>query len=288
MLIDLVKTQTSDGLRLDGALHRPPGALGEAPVDAVILLHGVGGNFYGSTLLEAFLDPLLARGVAVLRVNTRGHDGLFTANTHAGPRRFGAAYEIVDECRLDVAAWREFLTEEGFSRVALAGHSLGAIKAVYAAAHSRPGAFARVAALSPPRLSYRLFRQSADTSFRETIAVAECCVEDGRPEELMQVRFPFPLVISAASYVDKYGRQERYDFLRHVPKLPCPALFLYGAKELTQGGAPFAGLDRAVAEAAVEGQTLTVRVVADADHFYNGVQEAAAEQVALWLSEASE
>jgi pimeloyl-ACP methyl ester carboxylesterase len=205
-------------------------------------------------------------------------------STARGPRRFGAAYEIVDECRLDLAAWREFLIQAGFSRIALVGHSLGAVKAVYAAAHAREDAFARVAALSPPRLSYSLFRKGGDGAFRETIAVAECCVEDGRPEELMQVRFPFPLVISAASYVDKYGRQERYDILRHIGKLPCPALFLYGAEELAEGGAPFAGLNRSVAEAAHEGQPLTVRVMPDADHFYNGVQPAAAEETAKWLT----
>ncbi|MBW3599339.1 MAG: alpha/beta fold hydrolase [Planctomycetes bacterium] len=283
MFGDLVRMTASDGLRLDGSLHRSAKTAAKAPTDAVILLHGVGGNFYSSSLLEAFLDPLMSRGVAVLRVNTRGHDGLFTAKTNQGPRRFGAAYEIVDECRLDIAAWREFLLEQGFARIALAGHSLGAIKAVYAAAHAPAETFARIAALSPPRLSYQLFRKGGDTTFRKTISVAECCVEDGRPEELMQVRFPVPLVISAASYVDKYGRQERYDILKHIPKLPCPALFLYGAKELAGGGAAFAGMDRLVAEAAREGQSLTVRAIPDADHFYNGVQAAAAEAAAQWL-----
>ena len=35
--------------------------------------HGVGGNFYNPSL-DAVGDRLLAEGVAVLRVNNRGHD----------------------------------------------------------------------------------------------------------------------------------------------------------------------------------------------------------------------
>jgi hypothetical protein len=116
------------------------------------------------------------------------------------------------------------------------------------------------------------------------MTLAETLVAEGRPEELMQVRFPYPLVISARSYVDKYGREERYDLLRYVPKLSCPALFVYGGKELAEGRPPFAGIDRAVSEAARADQSLEVRVVPDADHFYNGLHEPTAEVIARWLT----
>jgi dienelactone hydrolase len=286
MIVDLVKTLASDGLRLDGALVRPEKP-SDSPVDAALLLHGVGGNFYSSLLLDAVQVSLLAAGIAVLRVNTRGHDGLFNAVTNQGARRFGAAYEIVDECRLDLAAWLEFLRNEGFSRIALVGHSLGAVKAIYAAANVVAKSCVKIAALSPPRLAYRVFQKSGNPAFQEAITRAEAFVEDGRPHELMQVRFPFPLVISAASYVDKYGREERYDIVRHVSKVPCPILFLYGEKELLEGGIPFAGIDRAVAAAASQDQTLEVRIVPGADHFYNGAQDSAAAEVAAWLGGVS-
>ncbi len=284
MNVELVRVQTVDGLRLDGALVRPTGATAPPDVDVAVLLHGVGSNFYGSTLLEAFVQPLLARGIAVLRVNTRGHDGLFSASTFRGIRRFGAAYEVVDECRFDLAAWRNFLLEEGFSRIALIGHSLGAIKAIYVSAHAQEGAYARVAALSPPLLSHDVFQQGSDAQvFRDALAKAEDCIADGRRYEMLQVRFPFLLVITADGYVDKYGPRERYNILRYVPRMTCPALFLYGAKELASGATPFVGIDRSVAEAARPGQPLTVRVVPDGDHFYNGVYDVAVSQVAEWL-----
>jgi pimeloyl-ACP methyl ester carboxylesterase len=285
MLVDLIKTTTTDGLRLDGAFQTSMKPVPQSGVEAAILLHGVGGNFYGSTLMEEFVEPLLSCGISVLRVNTRGHDGLFTANTSQGPRRFGAAFEIVDECQLDVAAWLQVLKNKGFAKISLVGHSLGAIKAVYSAAHSSEGGISRLALLSPPRLAYRLFQAAPNlAAFRQSIAQAEALVATGQPQELIYAQFPFPLIISAASYVDKYGCEERYDILRYLAQLPCPALFLYGEKELASGGVPFDGLDRALADAARADQQLEVRVVAGADHFYNGVQRAAVEQVVQWLT----
>ena len=51
MLVDLVQTTTRDGIRLDGIYLTPPCAP-VLPVDAFVLVHGTGGNFYSSTLFD--------------------------------------------------------------------------------------------------------------------------------------------------------------------------------------------------------------------------------------------
>ena len=131
MLVDLVQVTTRDGVRLDGMFQAASGqaALG---VDGWVFVHGTGGNFYGSTLFDALAARFLELGGAVLRVNTRGHDGISTAVTERGGRRLGAAYEVVDDCRHDVAAWLGWLRQHAGPRVGLVGHSLGAVKALYA------------------------------------------------------------------------------------------------------------------------------------------------------------
>src|SRR5437870_1930615 len=134
MLVDLVQTTTRDGMRLDGMLQMPSNA-SAWPVDGLCFVHGTGGNFYGSTLFDALAERCLQRGCAVLRVNTRGHDGISTAVTAKGGRRLGAAYEIVDDCRHDLAAWIDLLKARVGPRVGLIGHSLGAVKCLYAPAH---------------------------------------------------------------------------------------------------------------------------------------------------------
>src|SRR5205823_5319742 len=154
--------------------------------------------------------------------NTRGHDGISTASTDRGGRRQGAAYEVADECRHDLRAWLDWLRQRGGPRVGLLGHSFGAVKCLYALTHEPDATCACVVALSPPRLSYSTFCTSAHaTTFLETFQRAEALVQQGQPNSLMEVTLPLPYVISAAGYVEKYGPDERCNFLRFVAQVPC-------------------------------------------------------------------
>jgi pimeloyl-ACP methyl ester carboxylesterase len=284
MIVDLVRTTAADGLRLDGALHVPHDGAAQVAVDAAIFLHGVGSNFYNSTLNERLSPALLELGVAALWANTRGHDGLYTASTTGARRRQGAAYEIVDECRLDIAAWMDFLVQRGFRRVAQLGHSLGAIKALYATAHEPHEATSCVLAVSPARLCHSLFTQGPDgESFLEALAAAEKHIRENRPDALIETRVPFPLAISAGAFVDKYGPQDRYDILKFAAKVSCPTLFTFGSRELQHGGVAFAGLPEALSSLPDEGQQFDIATIVGADHLYTGVHESLAEEIVRWL-----
>jgi pimeloyl-ACP methyl ester carboxylesterase len=283
MLVELVQTTTADGMRLDGALAPAVTANHHLNIDAVLCLHGAGSHFYGSTVFPGLLDTFASLGLAVLRLNTRGHDIVSTASTDRGPKRQGGAFEIVDDCRHDIAAWLDFLAARNLSRVAVAGHSLGAVKAIYALANAPHEAARAVVAISPPRLSYRCFRNSPrDAEFFATIATAQEHVDAGRGDTLMDVTFPLPYLITAEGYVDKYGPAERYNFLNYVERLACPSLFAFGELEL-QSNAAFFGLDEAV-ERAPRGQgSREVATIAAANHFYVGVTDSLARRVGTWL-----
>lgn len=288
MLVDLVRTQASDGLRLDGALLTPPAeATKETKLDAVLCLHGVTSNFYSSTIFESISKPLLEAGTAMLWVNTRGHDGHYVGCVGGRRRRLGSAYELVDECRHDVAGWLEFLTGRGYERIALLGHSLGAIKALYAAAHAPHPALQAVIAISPARLSHAAFKNSSDSSlYFESLTAAEVCLAAGRPDDLVEVKFPFPMFITAAGYVDKYGAAERYNILNFARKITLPLLFVFGERELAQGGVAFAGLPESLRALPNEGQRFAIEVVEGADHVYTGTAAKLAEVVASWVEKA--
>ncbi len=288
MLVELVRTKTSDGVRLDGSLAQPSGPPATASgIQGVILLHGVGGSFYSGTLFDRLAECLLASGLAVLRVNTRGHGAFNMLATDGGAMRGGAAFETVDQCRHDIHAWTGLLRERGLQHIGLLGHSLGAIKALYAAAHDPPLAVDCLVAASPPRLSYTAFQHGPRSSdFTESLATAKQLVKQGRPEQLITVKFPFPLLISAASYVDKYG-DERYNFVKFVDRVGPPTLFTYGAKELEEGGVAFAGLPEAIRQATSPAAAVDIITVPDADHFYNGQHDALATVVLQWLNDPS-
>ncbi len=285
MLVELVETTTRDGLVLHGACAAPaPRASRALPLDAVLLLHGVGSNFYSSGLLRELSQSFVDQGLTTLRANTRGHDFVSLTRTAAGPQRTGAAYEQVSQCHLDIQAWVDWLAAHGAQQVALVGHSLGGVKALYTAAHHPFAALAAVVAISPPRLSYSQFLAGTRaTLFERTMQRAQRHLDEGHAETLIRVKYPFPLLITAASFVDKYGPAERYNFLRFAHALACPALFTFGQQELDSGSAAFHGLPEAVGNLSSAGGTLQSVTIAAANHLYDGRCQPLAQAIMQWL-----
>ena len=288
MLVDLVQVTTSDGVRLHGALELAPAAgTAELPgsasaVDVWLCLHGTGSNFYAASTLGGLAPKLLAGGAAVLRVNTRGHDILCTGPSAGEHALLGAAFERVDESPLDVRAWLDLLTERGFRRIGLLGHSMGAIKAIFTLAADDAPRVAALAALSPPRLSHASFRASPRSEdFLTTYAAAEELVCAGRGSELMLVDVPLPFYISAAGYLDRYGPEERYNVLRLFQRVACPTLVTYGSGEVPANLA-FRGMPEAVAALATPANALEVAVIAGADHIYTGCHDSLAAVIGRW------
>jgi pimeloyl-ACP methyl ester carboxylesterase len=286
MLVDLLRTTTADGLRLDGALHSAnPAPSRRAPaVDVLLCLHGVGSSFYGSSLFAAITPRLMDAGISMLWANTRGHDSVYTSHTPSGPRRCGAAYETVSDCRHDIAAWTDLLRQRGFERIGILGHSLGAIKAVYSEAYHPQTEVACVIAISPPRLSYSAFGNGLQSAtFFESSLLANQSLEQGRPDDLIEVSFPFPLLITAAGFIDKYGPEEKYNLVKFASRVRSPILFIYGTRELRHGGDAFAGVPDALRGLPDDGQSLTVATVPEADHNYTGRHEQLNDEILGWL-----
>jgi hypothetical protein len=206
-----------------------------------------------------------------------------TAATARGAQRLGAAYETVENCRHDLAAWCGWLAERAGPRVGLIGHSLGTVKCIYALAHE-PGIGARcVVALSPPRLSYTHFCSSPEgPQFLEDYAAAQQHVEGGRPAVLLEVRLPLPFVVTAAGYVEKYGPDERYDYLPLLRGFPCPILVTFGSREVETNMA-FRGGPEALAALRDRRGRPDVEVVPGADHFYTGLRDELLTRTERWL-----
>lgn len=287
MIVDLVQTTTRDGVRLDGMFQAPPtpGAAG-LPIDGFCLVHGTGGNFYSSTLFDTVAERLLDLGCAVLRVNTRGHDLISNAATAQGGRRLGAAYEVVDNCRHDLAAWVAWLGQRAGPRIGLIGHSSGAVKCIYAMAHEPAIAAACVVAISPPRLAYSHFCASPEAEqFLEDYRRAEQLVQAGQPNALLDVKLPMPLAIAAAGYLEKYGPEERYDYIRLLRGFPCPVLVTLGSKEVESNMA-FRGAPESLLALRDRQERLDVQVIAGADHFYTGVRQELTACMEGWLRTA--
>src|SRR6266852_4606691 len=210
MDVQLVNVETADGVRLDGSL-RSANASGSTPlgVDVVVCHHGVGGNFYAPSFFDPVGDALVANGSAIVRVNNRGHDQAF----HQQQRRLGAAYEVIDDCRQDFTAWLDFAAARGFRRVALWGHSLGAVKTVYFLSLAHDPRVVCAVASSPPRFVHQAYLASAGgPRFKADIERAQQMLDAGQPEGLLEAQVPQVRPLSARTYLDKYGPAARYDY----------------------------------------------------------------------------
>src|SRR5262249_22610740 len=158
-------------------------------------------------------------------------------------------------------------------RVGLVGHSLGAVKCLYTLAHETL-AVGCVAAVSPPRLSYSWFCSGPERDeFLADFSKAAQLVEQGQGNRNIEVKLPLPMVITAAGYVEKYGPDERYNFLTFMPSVRCSSLITFGALEVESNMAFRAAPDE-LARLAARRENLSVATVPGADHFYTSVRDA--------------
>lgn len=288
----LVNTKTVDGVRLDGFLSTP--RQNDSAVTggtAWIICHGVNGNFYGSSLLSEIAEAVDQLGQTSLLVNTRGHD-IAAFNGADLPMRLGSQFETVSHCSHDLDAWMGYLRGEGYESVGVIGHSLGAVKVAYWAAEAERAGLRAVICISPPRLSSRILLNDPKRSevFAAQMATARKLCEEGRPDEVMKVRFPLPTWICASTYIDKYGHDEKYDYLEKAPKIRVPVLWLFGESEVLHGSSNFFGADERLAKRLDEiriGRSefdQMVLTIAGADHSYRGTRKELLEPMKEWIT----
>lgn len=282
---ELSRVVTSDGVSLEGMLFTPDGAASELPVSALMLVHGTGSHFYAAGVLECFANQAVEAGLTVLRINTRGHDLVSRNPGQKGSVLGGAAYETISDCRLDLPAWIEFLSDRGHDRIGLAGHSMGAVKALYTAANEPHPAVQGVIGISPPRFCHKRFLQNPDCGpFREDFQKAEDLVARGQGDRLMTVRQPLPMLITAEGFLAKYGPHDDYDYVKHLPGVRCPTLILIGSRSAETSPA-FAGVPEDVQSLIAERPELPLsfELIDGADTAYSNCHNQPFHHAEPWL-----
>ncbi len=123
---NLINVITEDNIRLNGLY-----SLGDKTKSACIFIHGFTTDFYSHQFYHSITDKLKKQSNAVVFAQTRG-TGIQTEflKTDGEGVFIGSYYEKLSEAHLDVSAFIEFLTKEGYKEIVLVGHSLGTIKSV--------------------------------------------------------------------------------------------------------------------------------------------------------------
>ncbi len=131
---ELVSVTTRDFVRLHGFYAGPSSSV-SARETGVVLVHGLGGNFYGSPLLTAITQHLRDSGFDTLMANTRGHDLLNWTACAGRSRVLGSSTENVADASADLGRLGRLPATTGFAAVWRSSDTrLGAIKLLYAQA----------------------------------------------------------------------------------------------------------------------------------------------------------
>ena len=266
MIADLVEVTTTDGITLSGAYFAPASHDKALPVEALVFFHGDGGHFYRGMYLRMG-QQLAARGLAFLTANRRGHD-LVANGAQDGPLA-GYAFETVDESRVDYAAWLELVRERGHQRVAIGGHSGGAVRAVYAQATERFTDVVGVIPVSPGEYDHETIVSLHGEDFSSTYRESERHLAEGRPGTLLRPGVPFGAIWTARTYVDCFHRDNRYSVRARAAETGCPTRFIFGSEECAGGSEelPICGAARSGLEASGH-PNVEVSVIDGANHGY--------------------
>jgi hypothetical protein len=229
MQVELTSTTTSDGIKLHGIFLEPERPRTDLIIDSMLMVHGSGGNFYASPSSPR-AEKFRAMGIPVALFNMRGHDVIAG---HSGGHKVGNAWEILDECRLDLTAVVDWLAASGYGRVGIMGSSLGAVKVVYGQAKNQDSQVGAVISLAPLRFSHKYYSQCemADLHLRY-YEEAKALVAAGDGDQIMHVEFPNPdSYFSANVYLDRHC-SEHYDITAdHTDKLNVPLFIGTGSTE---------------------------------------------------------
>jgi pimeloyl-ACP methyl ester carboxylesterase len=198
-------------------------------------------------------------------------------------RYLGSAYERIEDCALDYAPAIDWLNDRGYRRIALLGHSLGATKALYYAAHDPDPRIKAVIALSGPRWSAKSYLASESAEkFTENLTRAQETVAAGRPDELLEITFPIgPTMFGAANYITKYSG-ETYSIAEWADRITIPSFRIDGEYETL---ITIRGLGDELVKYAVNSPHRGAEIIPGADHFYNGVMDLATAPVIRWLDQ---
>lgn len=230
---EYVRIWTEDSIELQGLFCKSK----KESNKAVLHIHGLAGNFYENRFIDYIADEVVNRGYNFLTVNTRGHDYISDFLKKTGRRltyvQIGGAYEILKECFFDISGWVNFLENRQCSKIALQGHSTGAIKVVYYQSELKDPRISALILLSPSD-DIGLQRFRLGERYDDALRVAKQKVAEGKDRDLMPSKF-FDYPISAKTYLDMFGPETKHGIfsftderLKELEDISCPILALFG------------------------------------------------------------
>ncbi len=289
MPCELAQVKTGDGILLQG-LAFPS----RAKKLAVIYVHGLGGDFYGSPeKVGAFASECSRRGFGFFTFNTRGNNTLTSVKKleRKSPKGYkyenaGRCYERFTDCVLDIDAFVEEAKRRGYREAALVGHSTGANKVVYYLSKA-PGPAVVRAVLTGPVSDVPAQIALAGKKYKRLVSLAKKMVFAKKSDALMPRDTPgwpisaqrFLSLSVPGSVEDVFQYHMAAPSYRAIKKIRIPVLAVLGEKD-EYATIPPEDMLESYRKA---NRRIEAAVIGGALHSFNGQEEALARLIGSWL-----
>ena len=280
------RANTADKLRLSGLLFEPD--LGSKV--GILHLHGRAGGFYANAFLDVMAEDYTGAGFGFLSASLRGHDQIadFRVGDTEQIKRIGQAFDVFEECVLDIESWLEFFRSKGYEKIILQGYSQGGGKAVYLL-NEKPQADVVALVLMSPADAAGLLKKYSREDFENDLTLAQGMAAQGRGNELLPRPIRGTYYVSAKSFVDEFGDQtkanifpvfENGDFGK-LENIKVPVLVFYGSKENLCVNSPTE--DLAIIVKHLKNKKSKTLIIDGADHTYHKQEKQVADSITDWL-----
>lgn len=278
MQIELVQTETPDNLILSGLYSE-----GDKEKEAVILVHGFTSDFYSHKFFHTIQKTFHEKGIASVAIQNRG-TGLYTEFLKKGRNDavyIGSYYEKLEEAHLDITGWINFLKDKGYSKIVLAGHSLGTIKAVrYLFEGEHVDMVSRLILLAPFDKNSYLQKKSGD-EWKKHVEIAKQKIAEGKEEETIPNTFDdFPMTYRTfySWYLDSdlsnmfdFYRGDSYNFPT-LNKIDIPVQIIVGDSDDFFYIEPFSTLESTKKILEENIKNLDLKIVEGSGHTFIGFE----------------
>jgi esterase/lipase len=289
MNTQFLRITTEDKIILQGIIYRPD-KLGSK---AYLHIHGMSGNFYENRFLDVMAEELTKNGYAFMSINTRGHD-VIADFPISGPKeeykRIGDAYEIFEECLLDIKPAIDYLQQNGYTEIILCGHSLGAVKVAYYIAKTQDPRIKKLILMSPPDM---IGLAEAESYHKDLLQQAQKMISEGRGEELLPIEIWDDYRLSAKTYVNLNTRDYPVDVFNTYDKnkpsilseIRIPTFAFLGEKDDAAILPQREALETIKAKM-INAPIFDIDIIEGAPHSYFGREEIMAKKIIEWLKKS--
>lgn len=284
MKISFQRIGTKDGLELHGLLYEPD----KKTTKALIHIHGWVGNFYENKFLDYIAKDITSKGFAFLTFNNRGagiiNDFIRRKKSKVDYVRIGGSLEEFKDCIFDIEAAINSLSDKGYEKIILEGHSLGCQKATfykYNTKDKRVSGLILIAPVDDVDFSNNVLK----TRYEESLNIARKMVKNGKGNNPVPKWMAFYPLLSAEMFLsikDSESDSGKLFYyagkLTEIKNINCPVLAIFGSKDDYQPN-PAEKLELLKEKV----KDCDVKLIQGAGHGFVNYEEQLSKAIANWL-----